>query len=103
MHQMNMQQKWWLPILGPTASIVAHRFARTVSHGPACWPTVELAWSVGLGGSRSSLWHALERLHRFGTATFVSTDTLTIRLWLPALTDRQLHRFPALTAAAYRR
>jgi hypothetical protein len=93
---------WWLPIIGPTASVVAHRFARTTAQGPACWAVEELARIVGLGGSRSSLWHSLDRLHRFGIATFVSTDTLTIRLWLPAITDRHLSRYPSAMAAAYR-
>ena len=51
---------------------------------------------VGLAGNRSKLWLSLDRLHRFRVATFVSTDTLTIRLWLPALTDRQLARLPAV-------
>ena len=39
---------------------------------------------------------------RFRVARFVSTDTLTIRLWLPALSVRQLARLPEAMAAAYR-
>jgi hypothetical protein len=35
-------------------------------------------------------------------ATFVSTDTLTIRLWLPPHTERQLARLPERMAANYR-
>ena len=62
----------------------------------------EMARMVGLSGNRSKLWLSLDRLHRFRVATFVSTDTLTIRLWLPALTDRQLARMPGSIAAAYR-
>ena len=68
---------------------------------PAGRPS-DLARMVGLAGNRSKLWLSLERLHRFHVATFVSTDTLTIRLWLPALTDRQLARLPESMAAAYR-
>ena len=52
--------------------------------------------------NRSKLWVSLERLHRFGGATFVSTDTLMVRLWLPELTDRQLARLPDALAIAYR-
>ena len=70
--------------------------------GEACWPTDDLARMVGLAGNRSKLWLSLDRLHRFRVATFVSTDTLTIRLWLPALSDRQLAHLPASMAAAYR-
>jgi hypothetical protein len=57
---------------------------------------------TGLGASRSRLWVSLERLHRFHVTTFVSTDTLTVRLWLPALTDRQLAHLPEAMALAYR-
>jgi hypothetical protein len=94
---------WWrLPILGPTASVLAFVLARDARRGDVCWPTEELARTVGLAGNRSKLWLSLERLHRSGVATFVSTDTLTIRLWLPELTDRQLAHLPAALAAAYR-
>jgi hypothetical protein len=93
---------WWLPILGPTASILAFVFARHAARTESCWPTEDLARVVGLAGNRSKLWVSLDRLHRFGVATFVSTDTLTIRLWLPALTDRQLGRLPEAMAIAYR-
>jgi hypothetical protein len=93
---------WWLPIIGPTASTVAYLFARhAAGGGEVSWPTGELAVRVGLGGNRSKLWMSLDRLHRFAVATFVSTDTLTIRLWLPALTDRQLARLPYAMAVAY--
>ena len=93
---------WWLPIIGPTASALAFLFARHAATGETCWPTDDLARMVGLAGNRSKLWLSLDRLHRFRVATFVSTDTLTIRLWLPALSDRQLAHLPASMAAAYR-
>ncbi len=57
---------------------------------------------VGLAGNRSKLWVSLERLHRFHVTTFVSTVTLTVRLWLPALTERQLSRLSDAMAIAYR-
>jgi hypothetical protein len=75
--------------------------ARHAATGERCWPTDELAVRVGLGGNRSKLWMSLDRLDRFGVATFVATDTLTIRLWLPALTHRQLARLPNVMAVAY--
>ena len=92
---------WWLPIIGPTASALAFLFARDAATGETCWATDDLARMVGLAGNRSKLWQSLDRLHRFRVATFVSTDTLTIRLWLPALTDRQLAHLPTSMAAAY--
>ena len=96
LHQVNKRQKWWLPIIGPTASALAYLFARHAATGETCWPTDDLARMVGLAGNRSRLWLSLDRLHRFRVATFVSTDTLTIRLWLPALSDRQLAHLPAV-------
>jgi hypothetical protein len=93
---------WWLPIIGPTATALAFLFARHAGHGETCWPTDDLARMVGLAGNRSKLWVSLERLHRFHVTTFVSTDTLTVRLWLPPLTERQLARLPDALAIAYR-
>jgi hypothetical protein len=102
LHQMNKRQKWWLPILGPTASALAFIFARHAAQTESCWPTDDLARMVGLAGNRSKLWVSLERLQRFHVTAFVSTDTLTVRLWLPALTDRQLSRLPEAMTIAYR-
>jgi hypothetical protein len=99
---MNKRQNWWLPVIGPTASALAFIFARHARGPESCWPTEDLARMVGLAGNRSKLWVSLERLHRFGVTTFVSTDTLTVRLRLPALTDRQLARLPEAMAIAYR-
>ena len=93
---------WWLPILGPTASVLAFRFARHAAQAESCWPTDDLARMVGLAGNRSRLWLSLERLHRFHVTTFVSTDTLTIRLWLPALSHGQRALLPESLASAYR-
>jgi hypothetical protein len=93
---------WWLPVIGPTASALAFIFARHTAQAESCWPTDDLARMVGLAGNRSKLWVSLDRLHRFGVTTFVSTDTLTVRLWLPALSDRQLARLPDAMAMAYR-
>jgi hypothetical protein len=93
---------WWLPVIGPTASALAFIFARHTHGAESCWPTEDLARMVGLAANRSKLWVTLERLHRFGVTTFVSTDTLTVRLWLPALSDRQLARLPNAMAVAYR-
>jgi hypothetical protein len=93
---------WWLPVIGPTASALAFIFARHTAQAEPCWPTEDLARMVGLAGNRSKLSVSLERLHRFGMTIFVSTDTLTVRLWLPALSDRQLARLPEAMAVAYR-
>ena len=93
---------WWLPIIGPTATVLAHTLAGHSPAGGATWNTSELAQRVGLSRNRSKLWDSLNRLDQFGVAQFHATDVLTIRIWLPALSPRQLDRLPAPMATAYR-
>jgi hypothetical protein len=93
---------WWLPVIGPTATVLAHTLARHTPTGGATWNTVELAQRVGLSGNRSKLWDSLNRLDKFGVAHFHATDVLTVRAWLPALSSRQLDRLPAHMADVYR-
>ena len=92
---------WWLPIIGPTATVLAQTLARHTPNGGMTWDTASLARRIGLAGNRSKLWDSLNRLDRFGVAHFHATDVLTIRLWLPELNPRQLTRLPADMATAY--
>lgn len=102
-HQTDsVEIEWWLPIIGPTATVLAQTLARHTPTGGATWDTVELAQRIGLAGNRSKLWHSLNRLDLFGVAHFHATDVLTIRLWLPALHDRHLDRLPTAMADHYR-
>ena len=66
---------WWLPVIGPTASVLAVTLAHSASEREAEWNTLALARTVGIGASRSKLWVSLERLAQFGCARFESTDT----------------------------
>ena len=92
---------WWLPIIGPTATVLAQTLARYTPTGGATWDTGELARRIGLSGNRSKLWVSLNRLDQFGVAHFHATDVLTIRLSLPALTPRQIERLPVDMATTY--
>ena len=74
---------WWLPVLGPTATVLAYLLARHAAYNETCWDTAVLARSVGLAGNRCKLWASLERLSQFHVLTFVATDVVTIRLNLP--------------------
>ena len=94
---------WWLPILGPTASWLAFLLARHATvEAQHCWETELLARTVGLAGNQSKLWVSLDRLDRFGVGRFHATDVLSVRLWLPALSERRLahlrRRWPRPTA-----
>lgn len=93
---------WWLPIIGPTATVLAYTLARHTPTGGATWDTLALAQRVGLAGNRHKLWMSLNRLEMFGIAQFHATDVLTIRLSLRALSDRHLARLPDDMARAYR-
>ena len=102
-HQTDsIEIEWWLPIIGPTATVLAQTLARHTPTGGFTWDPAELAQRIGLAGSRSKLWQSLNRLDLFGVAHFHATDVLTIRLWLPALHDRHLDRLPTTMADHYR-
>jgi hypothetical protein len=92
---------WRLPILGPTATVLAWTLARNTAPAGTSWDTVQLAERVGLVGNLVTLSRTLQRLDQFRVARFHSTDVLTIRMWLPALTERHFRRLPADMAAAY--
>ena len=93
---------WWLPILGPTASWLAFLLARHATHHDHTrWSVDTLTRAVGLGANQAKLWGSVERLDRFGVGCVHSTETLTVRLWLPALTPRHLDRLPPPLAATY--
>lgn len=92
---------WWLPVLGPTATVLAYNLARYARHVDKAWPTDALARRVGLGGSTGALWRSLERLDNFRVARFHSVDVLAIRLTLPDLSERQLTRLPEDLACAH--
>ncbi|MGE0307162.1 MAG: hypothetical protein AB7Q27_15545 [Acidimicrobiia bacterium] len=97
------QIEWWLPVIGPSCTVLAQLLARNTPTGGATWDTVDLARRIGFAGSQSRLWRTLNRLDLFGVAHFHATDVLTIRLWLPTLTGRHLTRLPADMADLYRR
>jgi len=81
------------PVLGPTATLLAHRLAR-MAH-----PTDAVAWRVGdlagsLGVSETKLFQALNRLERYGVAKWVGVDTVMLRTRLPQLSVRMAAKYP---------
>ena len=102
-HRIDSEEAaWWLPILGPTAIVLAATLAHYTPPEGACWDATALAQRIGLAGNRSKLWASLNRLDQFHVAQFHATDVVTVRLWLPALTERQLTRLPDDMAEEYR-
>jgi len=93
---------WWTPILGPTSTLMAHRFAALTANGDThSFTTRELARTFGLGDSTSRLRATIARLERFGVAR-TTHNTIAVRLALAPLTVRQLRALPGYMAVAYR-
>ena len=91
---------WWTPSVGPTAMLMAHRFATYAAEGPSTWSLLDLAQTFGAGSSTGRTLHTLDRLERFGVIVRRG-DIVGIRLWLPPLTARQQARLPEYLAYVY--
>ncbi|MBT8240902.1 MAG: hypothetical protein KJN63_06710 [Acidimicrobiia bacterium] len=69
------RQRWWLPIIGPTATCILNHLAAS-NLGTSSWqvtPAPELAVALGLGkgtGKNSSLIRSIDRLTRFAFGTW---------------------------------
>jgi hypothetical protein len=67
----NYRQRWWLPIIGPTATCILNHLA-TSDDGTSSWQLTsvpELAFALGLGkgtAKNSPLIRSIDRLTRFG-------------------------------------
>ena len=53
-HTDTDQLAWWLPVIGPTATVLAQLFVRTTPRDGAVWQVETLARTVGLGGNSGS-------------------------------------------------
>jgi hypothetical protein len=92
---------WWTPILGPTATLMAHRFAGHVAQGgERHFSFGELARTFGMGHSNGRVRATLVRLERFGVAS-VNGHTVAVRVALPPLTARQVEQLPPYLAALH--
>lgn len=92
---------WWSPILGPTATLMAHRFAGYVAHGDQVKFTLgDLARTFGMGQSMGRVRASFQRLERFGIIT-VLDQTVFVRTALPPLTRRQLEQLPPYLVELY--
>ena len=92
---------WWTPILGPTATLMVHRFAGYVARGGEVqFSYGDLARTLGLGSSTRRAQAAVDRLARFRIVT-VTDDIVQVRTMLPPLTRRQLAQLPPYLAELY--
>lgn len=93
---------WWLPILGPTSTVLLSTITRNLSTvAGTTWPLDELAARVGVKPSVAR--KSLDRLTQFHAATWQSVDVMTVRLFLPALGPGYLARLPEAMQVDYLR
>lgn len=95
--------RWWLPVLGPTATALLTEFAL------ACDPTnlagtpldiEELGHRIG-HVVPSKVWRALARLERFHVAEFASPSVVSVRSELPGLGAGYRRHLTASQLTAY--
>lgn len=83
----------WLPIIGPTAMLLARRLDGLLAHNDGNCVDIEvepLAHSLGVGVSR--LWHALDRLKRRRLLTLnhvtETTTVVVLRRYWPTVPEK---------------
>ena len=67
------RRRWWLPVIGPTATILLDHLGESTAPNWQVHDTADLATSLGLGrgtGIHSPLIRTFDRLTRFGFGTF---------------------------------
>jgi hypothetical protein len=85
---------WWTPILGPSAILIAHRFASALADiDRVLWQSDDLAGTFGL--SNATLTRTLDRLVKFGVIHSPWTGLIEARRWMPPMTARHIERLPA--------
>lgn len=92
---------WWTPILGPTATLIAHRFAGYAAQGTEVeFSFADLSRTFGMGSSLTRVRAALLRLERFRVIS-VNDGTVFVRIALPPLTRHQLDQLPPYLRELY--
>lgn len=92
-------ERFWLPILGPSTTLLLRRLAAELDHEPdgAEVDLATTARALGLGsqgGRRSAFVRALDRSAQFGLAQHLGPARLAVRRRIPPLTQRQVVRLP---------
>src|SRR5690606_17111874 len=99
-------EHFWLPILGPSTTLLLRRLAGVLDQQPE-GTEVDLAVTakaLGLGtqgGKRSAFLRALDRSTQFGLAQQLGSTRLAVRRRVPPLTQRQVVRLPKALQAQH--
>jgi hypothetical protein len=94
-------EEFWLPVLGPTCTIILRHFAGALRHGGSFGISLkELPHRFGLGsgyGRNSLFGRSMSRLIAFEMAELQSPSTVLIKTVVPWLTESQVaHLHPWL-------
>jgi hypothetical protein len=100
-------ERFWLGILGPTATWLLRTFARRFEDAPAGFhlEVEEVARALGLGGGtgrHSPFVRALGRCCQFGAAQPAGPGTIAVRRRLAPLNRQQVARLPRALQEAHR-
>lgn len=92
-------ERFWLPLLGPTATWLLRRFAVEFDDSPEGFSldAQDAARSIGIGtrGGRTGPFpRAVDRCVRFGCAQHAEHGILAVRRRLPPLSRAQVNRLP---------
>ena len=91
---------WFLPIIGPTGTLMAHRWATYSAAGASTWEIDDIAKTFGIGESLGRVTQTIHRLERFGMIRR-NERTIAVRLWHPPLNNSLRARLPRYLAEAY--
>jgi len=93
-------ERYWLGVLGPTATWLLRRIAERLDEHPDGFELDLAATAAELGvgargGKHAPFLRSLQRCARFGALELLGDDALRVRRKLPPLTRFQLARLPA--------
>lgn len=100
-------ERFWLPVLGPTSTLLLRHVDRRLAEAPdgVVLDIAELSRALGVSPIVDTNGHvpkALNRCVHFGLAQPVG-DVLAVRRWAPPLSHRSIQSLSPTTRAAYRR
>jgi hypothetical protein len=101
-------ERFWLGVLGPTATWLLRRLVGGLEDAPAGFELdlAVTATELGLGnhsGQHSPFVRSIQRCCRFGAAELADECTLRVRRKLPPLTRAQIERLPDQLRASHDR
>lgn len=101
-------ERYWLGVLGPTATWLMRRLVSGLEESPAGFELDlgSAAVELGLGnrsGQHSPFIRSIHRCCRFGATDLVDDTTLLVRRKLPPLTRTQVERLPDHLRASHQR